>query len=94
VNLGVGAATPRGLVVPTIADAGRLTLVELAGAPAELADKACGGRTPPGRLGDGTLTITNVGVLGMDTATPILNPGEAATHVRRSGPQAPVGARR
>ncbi len=78
VNLGIAAATPRGLVVPVVEDAGRLSLAELAGALAELTATARAGRTAPADLTGGTLTITNVGVFGVDTGTPILNPGEAA----------------
>ncbi|MGY1834930.1 dihydrolipoamide acetyltransferase family protein [Blastococcus sp. SYSU DS0510] len=77
VNLGIAAATPRGLVVPNIKDAGRLSLAELAGALAELTETARAGRTAPGDMTGGTLTITNVGVFGVDTGTPILNPGES-----------------
>ncbi|RBY76619.1 2-oxo acid dehydrogenase subunit E2 [Blastococcus sp. TF02-09] len=78
VDLGIAAATPRGLVVPNIRDAGRLTLPELAGALAELTTTARAGRTAPEAMTGGTFTITNVGVFGVDTGTPILNPGEAA----------------
>ncbi|HEY0126696.1 MAG TPA: dihydrolipoamide acetyltransferase family protein [Blastococcus sp.] len=78
VNLGIAAATPRGLVVPNIKDAGRLSLAELAGALAELTATAREGKTAPADMGDGTITITNVGVFGVDTGTPILNPGESA----------------
>ncbi|MBM7806328.1 pyruvate dehydrogenase E2 component (dihydrolipoamide acetyltransferase) [Geodermatophilus bullaregiensis] len=78
VNLGIAAATPRGLVVPNVEDAGALSLTELAGALAELAETARAGRTAPGDMTGGTITITNVGVFGVDTGTPILNPGESA----------------
>ena len=78
VNLGIAAATPRGLVVPNIRNAGRMSLAELAGALAELTATARAGRTPPEAMTGGTVTITNVGVFGVDTGTPILNPGEAA----------------
>jgi 2-oxoisovalerate dehydrogenase E2 component (dihydrolipoyl transacylase) len=78
VNLGIAAATPRGLVVPNVKDAGRLSLVELAGALAELTETARAGRTAPEDMTGGTITITNVGVFGVDTGTPILNPGESA----------------
>lgn len=78
VNLGIAAATPRGLIVPNVKDAGRLTLVELAGALAELTATAREGRTAPADMTGGTITITNVGVFGVDTGTPILNPGESA----------------
>jgi 2-oxoisovalerate dehydrogenase E2 component (dihydrolipoyl transacylase) len=78
VNLGIAAATPRGLMVPTIEAADRLTLGELATAIRSLAETARAGRTPPERLAGGTITITNVGVFGVDAGTPILTPGEAA----------------
>lgn len=78
VNLGIAAATPRGLVVPNVKDAGRLSLVELAGALTRLTETARAGRTAPQDMTGGTITITNVGVFGVDTGTPILNPGESA----------------
>jgi pyruvate dehydrogenase E2 component (dihydrolipoamide acetyltransferase) len=78
VNLGIAAATPRGLVVPNVKDAGRLSLAELAGALTELTETARAGRTSPADMSGGTITITNVGVFGVDTGTPILNPGESA----------------
>ncbi|MCZ2815751.1 dihydrolipoamide acetyltransferase family protein [Modestobacter sp. VKM Ac-2984] len=78
VNLGIAAATPRGLIVPNIKDAGRLSLAELAGALSELTETARAGRTQPAEMTGGTITITNVGVFGVDTGTPILNPGESA----------------
>ena len=78
VNLGIAAATPRGLVVPTIKDADRLSLAELAGALGELTETARAGKTAPAAMSGGTITITNVGVFGVDTGTPILNPGESA----------------
>ncbi|WP_433557360.1 dihydrolipoamide acetyltransferase family protein [Pseudonocardia xinjiangensis] len=78
VQLGIAAATPRGLIVPKVRDADTLTLRELAAALGELTATARSGRTPPADLVGGTFTITNVGVFGVDTGTPILNPGEAA----------------
>ncbi|EGX57662.1 branched-chain alpha-keto acid dehydrogenase subunit E2 [Streptomyces zinciresistens K42] len=78
VNLGIAAATPRGLIVPNIKDAGTLTLPELARALGELVATAREGRTTPAAMQGGTVTITNVGVFGVDTGTPILNPGESA----------------
>ncbi|MFF2370326.1 dihydrolipoamide acetyltransferase family protein [Agromyces sp. NPDC058110] len=77
VNLGIAAATERGLVVPNVKAAERLTLIELADAIGELAVTAREGRTRPADLTGGTLSITNVGVFGVDAGTPILNPGEA-----------------
>jgi 2-oxoisovalerate dehydrogenase E2 component (dihydrolipoyl transacylase) len=78
VNLGIAAATPRGLVVPNIKDAHAKTLPELAESLAELVSTAREGRTSPAAMQGGTVTITNVGVFGVDTGTPILNPGESA----------------
>ena len=77
VRLGIAAATPRGLIVPTIRDADTLPLPDLAAALHELATTARAGRTAPADLTGGTFTITNVGVFGVDSGTPILNPGEA-----------------
>ncbi|SCL16397.1 pyruvate dehydrogenase E2 component (dihydrolipoamide acetyltransferase) [Micromonospora rhizosphaerae] len=78
VNLGIAAATERGLIVPNIKDAGRLSLRELADAMTDLVQTAKAGRTSPADMSGGTLTITNVGVFGVDTGTPILPPGESA----------------
>ncbi|MCP9987387.1 2-oxo acid dehydrogenase subunit E2 [Streptomyces sudanensis] len=78
VNLGIAAATPRGLIVPNIKDAHAKTLPELAQALGELVATAREGRTTPAAMQGGTVTITNVGVFGVDTGTPILNPGESA----------------
>ncbi len=78
VNLGIAAATPRGLVVPNVKDADAMGLVELAGALNQLAATAREGRTPPADMAGGTFTITNVGVFGVDAGTPIINPGESA----------------
>ncbi|MFF1675253.1 dihydrolipoamide acetyltransferase family protein [Streptomyces sp. NPDC058256] len=78
VNLGIAAATGRGLIVPNIKHADRMSLRELAEALAALTGTARDGRTTPQSMTGGTITITNVGVFGVDTGTPILNPGEAA----------------
>lgn len=78
VNLGIAAATPRGLVVPNIKDAHRKSLKELAAELGELTRTARAGKTTPQAMSDGTITITNVGAFGIDTGTPILNPGESA----------------
>ncbi|MET9112691.1 dihydrolipoamide acetyltransferase family protein [Streptomyces longwoodensis] len=78
VNLGIAAATPRGLIVPNIKDAHDKTLPQLAEALGELVATAREGKTSPAAMQGGTLTITNVGVFGVDTGTPILNPGESA----------------
>ena len=77
VNLGIAAATERGLIVPNIPHAETLPLLGLAAAIGELTETARTGRTAPERLRGGTFTITNVGVFGVDAGTPLLNPGEA-----------------
>jgi len=78
VNLGIAAATPRGLIVPNIKDAQDMSLLELAQALEELTITARDGKTTPAQMANGTVSITNIGVFGMDTGTPILNPGEVA----------------
>ncbi|SDO78770.1 pyruvate dehydrogenase E2 component (dihydrolipoamide acetyltransferase) [Nakamurella panacisegetis] len=78
VNLGIAAATPRGLIVPVIPDADQLDLRGLAAALGGLTDKARAGKTLPAEMAGGTFTITNVGIFGVDTGTPIINPGESA----------------
>ena len=78
VHLGMAAATPRGLLVPVIRDADGMTLGGLADAIRQLAETARAGRTAPADLSGSTITITNVGVFGVDAGTPILTPGEAA----------------
>ena len=78
VNLGIAVATPRGLMVPNIPDADQLGLADVAAALGVLAETARGGTTTPQSLSGGTISITNVGVFGVDAGTPILNPGEAA----------------
>ncbi|MDR7082093.1 pyruvate dehydrogenase E2 component (dihydrolipoamide acetyltransferase) [Arthrobacter ginsengisoli] len=77
-NLGIAAATPRGLMVPNIKNAQDLSLKELALALNNLATTARAGKTQPAQMQGGTLTITNIGALGIDTGTPIINPGEVA----------------
>ena len=77
-NLGIAAATPRGLLVPNLKNAQDLSLKELAIALNELAMTAREGKTKPADMQNGTLTITNIGALGIDIGTPIINPGEVA----------------
>ncbi|WP_437583028.1 dihydrolipoamide acetyltransferase family protein [Paramicrobacterium sp. CJ85] len=76
VNLGVAAATPRGLIVPNIKEAQSMTLLQLAQSLEQLTLTARDGKTQPAEMQNGTITVTNIGVFGMDTGTPILNPGE------------------
>jgi len=78
VNLGLAAATPRGLIVPNIKEAQDMSLLELAQAIEQLTITARDGRTSMEDMSSGTITITNIGVFGMDTGTPIINPGEVA----------------
>ena len=78
VNLGIAAATPRGLVVPNVKDADAMSLVELGAALNDLTRVAREGKTQPAEMSGGTFTITNVGVFGVDAGTPIINPGESA----------------
>jgi 2-oxoisovalerate dehydrogenase E2 component (dihydrolipoyl transacylase) len=78
VNLGIATATPRGLMVPNLKDVGDLDLIGLARALQQLTETAREGRATPADLTGGTISITNVGVFGVDSGTPILNPGEAA----------------
>ncbi|GGI46858.1 pyruvate dehydrogenase E2 component (dihydrolipoamide acetyltransferase) [Agromyces flavus] len=78
VNLGIAAATPRGLIVPNVKEAQAMSMVELATALEQLTLTAREGKTQPAEMQGGTITITNIGVFGMDTGTPILNTGEVA----------------
>jgi pyruvate dehydrogenase E2 component (dihydrolipoamide acetyltransferase) len=78
VHLGIAAATERGLIVPKIREAQDLSLPDLARALVDLAATARAGKSTPQDLSDGTMTITNVGVFGVDAGTPILTPGESA----------------
>jgi pyruvate dehydrogenase E2 component (dihydrolipoamide acetyltransferase) len=78
VHLGIAAATSRGLIVPVLRDADQLDLLGLASGLAQLTETARSGRTAPADMTGGTITITNVGVFGVDTGTPIINPGESA----------------
>jgi 2-oxoisovalerate dehydrogenase E2 component (dihydrolipoyl transacylase) len=78
VNLGIAAATPRGLLVPNVKNAETLTLAELGAALTTLTSTARDGRTRPEDMTGGSFTITNVGVFGIDSGTPIINPGESA----------------
>jgi 2-oxoisovalerate dehydrogenase E2 component (dihydrolipoyl transacylase) len=78
VHLGIAAATPRGLIVPVVHDADQLDLAGVAAALQDLTDTARSGHTSPEQMSGGTFTITNVGVFGVDTGTPIINPGQSA----------------
>jgi pyruvate dehydrogenase E2 component (dihydrolipoamide acetyltransferase) len=77
INIGFAADTPRGLVVPVIHDADAMSTYDLAVAINELTGTARAGKTQPAQLAGGTFTITNIGVFGIDSGTPILSPGQA-----------------
>lgn len=78
INLGIAVATPRGLMVPNVKDADAMTLAELTEAIGVIARDARASKATPASLNGGTLSISNVGVFGIDAGTPIINPGEAA----------------
>jgi pyruvate dehydrogenase E2 component (dihydrolipoamide acetyltransferase) len=78
VNLGVATATPRGLLVPVVRDADMLDLVELAAAISDLATRSREATTTPRDTSGGTISVTNIGVFGMDSGTPIIPPGQSA----------------
>jgi 2-oxoisovalerate dehydrogenase E2 component (dihydrolipoyl transacylase) len=78
VNLGIAVASERGLIVPNVKDAGPLSLPDLARRLQELTETSRAGKATPADLAGGTITITNVGVFGVDAGTPILTPGETA----------------
>ncbi|WP_280357341.1 dihydrolipoamide acetyltransferase family protein [Nocardia otitidiscaviarum] len=78
VNLGIAVATERGLLVPNLAEAQALSLRDLCGEIGRLAEAARAGTATLHELTGGTFTITNVGVFGVDTGVPLVNPGEAA----------------
>ncbi|HSO04461.1 MAG TPA: dihydrolipoamide acetyltransferase family protein, partial [Candidatus Limnocylindrales bacterium] len=78
VHLGIAVDSPRGLIVPRIPDAQGLDLRGMGDALARLIETARAGRSRPEDLRGSTITITNVGVFGVDGGTPILNPGEVA----------------
>ena len=78
VNLGIAVATDRGLVVASVDDADRLDATELTAAIAQRAAAARDDSIGPEALTGSTLTVSNVGVFGVDGGTPILNPGQSA----------------
>ncbi|MHC9295778.1 dihydrolipoamide acetyltransferase family protein [Mycobacterium sp. LTG2003] len=78
VHLGFGVAAPRGLLVPVVRDADRLTTRELAGMVAQLVEGARAGTLKPAELAGSTFTVSNFGALGMDDGVPVINYPEAA----------------
>jgi 2-oxoglutarate dehydrogenase E2 component (dihydrolipoamide succinyltransferase) len=77
VHLGVAVSTARGLVVPVVRDADRLSLAAIERTIAALAERARAGKLAPDDLAGGTFTITNGGVFGSLLSTPILNPPQS-----------------
>jgi pyruvate dehydrogenase E2 component (dihydrolipoamide acetyltransferase) len=77
-NVGIAVAVPNGLVVPVIRSAERLTVAEIAAARAELVDRARAGKLRQGDLDDGTFTISNLGMYGIERFIAVLNPPQAA----------------
>ncbi|MDP7218188.1 MAG: 2-oxo acid dehydrogenase subunit E2, partial [Arenicellales bacterium] len=78
INLGVAIDTEAGLVVPVIKDADRLDLVQIARAVREFAVKARERKLMPDELVGATFSISNLGGLGVDWFTPVLNPPQCA----------------
>ena len=78
IGLGLAAQTPRGLMVPVIHGAEKLTTVQLRDAVTELVAHAEKGDYPPAALTGGTFTVNNYGAFGVDGSTPIINHPEAA----------------
>ncbi len=78
VNLGIAVAADRGLIVPNVKNADALPLPELARSLQALTETGRAGKATPADLAGGTITLTNVGVFGVDAGTPILTPGETA----------------
>ncbi len=78
INLGVAIDVEAGLVVPVIRGAGNLDVVKIARSVRELADRARAGKLAPDEFADGTFTVTNLGGLGVDWFTPVLNPPQCA----------------
>jgi pyruvate dehydrogenase E2 component (dihydrolipoamide acetyltransferase) len=77
VHLGVAVDTARGLMVPTVQNADRRTLVDFSQEVKTLADGCRAGNIPPEKLRGGTFTVTNLGTMGIQTFTPVLNPPQA-----------------
>lgn len=77
-HIGIATATDRGLIVPVIHDADRLSLIGIAKRIEELAERARTGKSSPDELTGGTFTITSLGKLGGLLATPVINIPEVA----------------
>ena len=78
VNLGLAVDTERGLLVPVIRHAETLTLASLSGCAKSLAKTAREGKLPPDDMAGGSFTVTNLGSLGVESFTPVINPPQVA----------------
>ncbi|SHM44150.1 pyruvate dehydrogenase E2 component (dihydrolipoamide acetyltransferase) [Caldanaerovirga acetigignens] len=78
INLGIAVALENGLIVPVIKDAGAKSLTELSNMIKDLSARARENKLSPEEIKDGTFTITNLGMYGIDSFTPIINPPESA----------------
>jgi pyruvate dehydrogenase E2 component (dihydrolipoamide acetyltransferase) len=78
VHIGFACDTPKGLLVPVVKDAQKMTLAGFAGAVKELTKQATGGSISPDDLAGGTFTVSNLGMYGIESFTPILNAPQVA----------------
>lgn len=78
VNLGIAVAIDGGLIVPVIKDADLMKIEEISDMTRELAGKAKGGKLKPNEYMGGSFTITNLGMMGIDSFTAIINQPESA----------------
>ena len=74
VNLGVAVDTPRGLMVPTIRHADEMSLLEISKAVKQLAAECRDGAISPDKLSGGSFTVSNLGNMGVESFTPVINP--------------------
>ena len=77
-NVGIAVATDRGLVVPVVHEAERKTIGELAAARADVVSRARDGKLRNEDFADGTFTISNLGMYGVEVFTAVINPPQAA----------------
>jgi pyruvate dehydrogenase E2 component (dihydrolipoamide acetyltransferase) len=77
-NVGIAVAAPQGLVVPVVKAADRLSLPEIAAVRADLVDRARNQKLIADDMADGTFTISNLGMFGVEAFVAVLNPPQAA----------------
>lgn len=90
VDLGMAVSVPNGLLVPVIRAAQTLSLAELRDQAKALADKARAGKLTPDEMSGSSFTVSNMGMLNVDTFSAIINPGEAGILAVASGRAAPA----